>query len=95
MYVRADKIWNSSSTRTYKGCYPLEAKVVFAVSAMPTKIHSSQQRDNRRRNVRTMMAGFSGWLRMRDTENETVKVVDAAITVVATLMVATTWVVLR
>ncbi len=45
--------------------------------------------------MRTMMAGFSGWLRMQDTKNEAVKVVDAAITVVATLMVATTWVVLR
>ena len=45
--------------------------------------------------MRTMMAGFSGWLRMRETNNETVKMVDAAITVVATLMVATTWAVLR
>jgi hypothetical protein len=32
---------------------------------------------------------------MQDTKNEAVKTVDAAITVVATLMIATTWVALR
>ena len=45
--------------------------------------------------MRTMIAGFSGWMKMQDTENEAVKMIDAAITVVATLMVALTWVALK
>ena len=45
--------------------------------------------------MRTMMMGFSGWARMRKTQNESIRVVDTAITVVGTLLVAVTWVLLR
>jgi hypothetical protein len=45
--------------------------------------------------MRMIWAGFSGWARMRDTKNESLKVVDTAITVVATLLVAVTWTVLH
>ncbi len=45
--------------------------------------------------MRTMLIGLSGWARMQDGRNEAMKVIDTAITVVATLMVAVTWVVLR
>jgi len=42
-----------------------------------------------------MILGLSGWLKMQDTKNESLKLMDTAITVVATLLVAVTWVVLR
>ncbi len=45
--------------------------------------------------MRTMIAGFSGWARMRDTKNETIRTVDTLLTVVGTLLVAVTWVMLR
>lgn len=45
--------------------------------------------------MRMILAGFSGWVRMRGTKNESLKVVDTAITVVATLLVAVTWTVLH
>jgi len=45
--------------------------------------------------MRTMILGLSGWLKMQDTKNESLKLMDTAITVVATLLVAVTWVVLR
>ena len=45
--------------------------------------------------MRMILAGFSGWVRMRETKNESLKVVDTAITVVATLLVAVTWTVLH
>lgn len=45
--------------------------------------------------MRMILAGFSGWVRMRETKNESLKVVDTAITVVATLLVAVTWSVLH
>jgi len=45
--------------------------------------------------MRTMFLGLSGWLKMQDTKNESLKLMDTAITVVATLLVAVTWVVLR
>ena len=41
------------------------------------------------------IAGFSGWVRMRDAESGSLKVVDTAITVVGTLLVAVTWTVLH
>jgi len=45
--------------------------------------------------MRMILSGFSGWARMRSTKNESLKVVDTAITVVATLLVAVTWSVLH
>ena len=45
--------------------------------------------------MRTLILGFSGWLKMKHTNNESLKLMDTAITVVATLLVAVTWVVLR
>ncbi len=41
--------------------------------------------------MKTMMTGFSGWARMQDTNNHNLRVVDTAITVVGTLLVAVTW----
>lgn len=45
--------------------------------------------------MKTMMTGFSGWARMRSTNNASIKVADTAITVVVTLLAAVTFVVLR
>jgi hypothetical protein len=45
--------------------------------------------------MRTMMAGFSGWVKMQDGRNESLKVLDTAITVVATLLAAVTWAMLH
>lgn len=45
--------------------------------------------------MRAIVNGFSGWARMQGGRSESVKVVDTAITVVGTLLVATTWAVLR
>ena len=45
--------------------------------------------------MRTMISGFSGWMKMQDTGNEAIKTVDMAITVVATLLVAVTWAMLH
>ena len=38
--------------------------------------------------MRMILAGFSGWVRMRETKNESLKVVDTAITVMATLLLS-------
>ena len=45
--------------------------------------------------MRMMMTGFSGWVRMRATKNESIRVVDTALTVVGTLLVAVTWAMLH
>lgn len=45
--------------------------------------------------MRAIVSGFSGWVRMKEGRSESVKVVDTAITVVGTLLVATTWAMLR
>jgi hypothetical protein len=45
--------------------------------------------------MRTMMTGFSGWVRMQDGRSEGLRVVDTAITVVATLLAAVTWAMLH
>ena len=45
--------------------------------------------------MRAIVTGFSGWVRMQDGRSESIKVVDTAITVVGTLLVATTWAMLR
>ena len=45
--------------------------------------------------MRTMMTGFSGWVRMQESKSESIRVVDTALTVVGTLLVAVTWVMLR
>jgi hypothetical protein len=49
----------------------------------------------RGQDMRYMMRGFSGWMTMKGMQNESIKVVDTAITVVATLLVATTVAVLH
>ena len=45
--------------------------------------------------VKTMITGLRGWACMGRTQNETVRVIDTAITVVATLLVAATWAMFR
>ena len=45
--------------------------------------------------MRMMLNGFSGYLRMSSTNNEALKLTDTAITIVVTLLVATTWAMLR
>jgi hypothetical protein len=45
--------------------------------------------------MRSMMTGFSGWVRMQDGRSESLKLVDTAITVVATLLAAVTWAMLH
>ena len=45
--------------------------------------------------MRTMATGFTGWVKMQGTRSESVKVLDTALTVVATLLVATTWAMLQ
>lgn len=45
--------------------------------------------------MRMILSGFTGWVKMQDTKNKSLKVVDTAITVVATLLVAVTWSVLH
>jgi hypothetical protein len=45
--------------------------------------------------MRTMMTGFTGWAKMQDARSESIKVVDTAITVVATLLAAVTWAMLH
>ncbi len=45
--------------------------------------------------MRAIVTGFSGWIRMQDGRSESVKGVDTALTVVGTLLIATTWAILR
>jgi hypothetical protein len=45
--------------------------------------------------MRTMITGFSGWVKMQQTRNESIRTVDTALTVVGTLLVAVTIVLLR
>jgi hypothetical protein len=45
--------------------------------------------------MRRVINGFSGWARMHQTDNEQLQVVDAAITVVGTLLVAVAWAMVR
>jgi hypothetical protein len=45
--------------------------------------------------MRTVINGFSGWARMSHSDNESLQVVDAAITVVGTLLVAVAWAMVR
>jgi hypothetical protein len=45
--------------------------------------------------MRTMIAGLSGWVRMQDGRSESIRVVDTAITIVATLLAAVTWAMLH
>jgi hypothetical protein len=45
--------------------------------------------------MRTVLNGLSGWARMQNSGNEQVQVVDAAITVVGTLLVALAWAMVR
>jgi hypothetical protein len=41
--------------------------------------------------MRSVINGFSGWARMSHSDNESLRAVDAAITVVGTLLVALAW----
>ena len=45
--------------------------------------------------MQNMIEGLKGWAKMQHTNNEGLKVMDTAITVVATLLIAVTWAVLR
>ena len=45
--------------------------------------------------ARMMLDGLAGWARMGKTQNETLRVTDTAITVVATLLVAVSWAIFR
>ena len=45
--------------------------------------------------MRTVINGFSGWARMQNSNNDSIQVVDAAITVVGTLLVAIAWAMVR
>jgi hypothetical protein len=45
--------------------------------------------------MRTVINGFSGWARMRQNDNDSVQVVDAAITIVGTMLVALAWAMVR
>jgi hypothetical protein len=45
--------------------------------------------------MRTMMTGFTSYVTMRNSKNENIRVVDTALTVVGTLLVAVTWAMLR
>jgi hypothetical protein len=45
--------------------------------------------------MRTVLNGFSGWARMQNTQNETIQLVDTAITVVGTILVALAWAMVR
>jgi len=45
--------------------------------------------------MRTVINGLSGWARMQHSNNQSVQVVDTAITVIGTLLVALAWVMVR
>jgi hypothetical protein len=41
--------------------------------------------------MRMIVHGFSGWARMQYSENESIRLIDAAITVVGTMLLALAW----
>ena len=45
--------------------------------------------------MRTVLHGFSGWLRMQQHARDGLRIVDTAITVTGTLLVAIGWVMLQ
>jgi len=45
--------------------------------------------------MRSLIVGFSGWAKMQQSRSEKIRVVDTAITVVGTLLIALTWAILR
>jgi hypothetical protein len=45
--------------------------------------------------MRTVIHGFAGWARMSHSKNECLQVLDAAITVVGTLLVALAWAIVK
>ena len=45
--------------------------------------------------MRTVINGFSGWARMQHTDKDSVQIVDAAITIIGTALVAVAWVMVR
>ena len=66
----------------------------FVLTAKSSKLGTSLLAYGRF-DMRTMITGFSGWVRMQDGRSESVKVVDTAITVIATLLAAATWAMLH
>ena len=45
--------------------------------------------------MRTLINGVSGWARMAHTDNDSLQLVDSAITVVGTLLVALAWAIVK
>jgi hypothetical protein len=45
--------------------------------------------------MRTVINGLSGWARMQPSDNQSIQMVDTAITVVGTLLVALAWMMVR
>ncbi len=45
--------------------------------------------------MHAIITGLSGYVRMKEGRSESIRVVDTAITVVGTLLLATTWAILR
>jgi hypothetical protein len=45
--------------------------------------------------MRTMITGFTSYMTMRNSKNQDIRVIDTALTVVGTLLIAVTWVMLR
>lgn len=45
--------------------------------------------------MRVLLMGFSGWARAEAPRSESLRVVDTALTVVGTLLVAVTWALLQ
>jgi hypothetical protein len=45
--------------------------------------------------MRLIVSGFAGWARMQHSDKESVQVVDAAITIIGTMLVALAWVMVR
>ena len=45
--------------------------------------------------MRMMILGLSGWLKMQVPQSDPVRLVDTALTIIATLLAAVTWAMLR
>ncbi len=45
--------------------------------------------------MRTIVSGIAGWARMERSDSEAIQALDAAITVVGTMLVALAWVMVR
>ena len=45
--------------------------------------------------MRTVINGLTGWARMQQSDADSIQIVDAAITVVGTMLVALAWAIVR